>query len=393
MNDKLNFKYIGLFDDLELDDYYKTDSHFMINKIDKVALRLLSGMNNDFDSNYEVINVGTFDGIYKSRIPISIKSDDLNIIKNDAINNSLVYDYVKDIYIDFYDKSKLKGNDKYEMYLGGSTPLVKIYNNDTDNDRELIIFRDSFGSSLARLLVSSYKTITLVDTRYISPKILDNYIVFDNKDVLFIYNTSIINNSYSFSDNYLIYNGSSYYRLGEYFSFINMSQEYEAINPYYLDVSKMRFSYINDNNKSFAYEKASLICYDPDNLFKNLYNTDESSFSLELEINKIENNIYSFSFRDYLFVNKYDLSTSFIESKDSYMTDKLYFPINKVDQLKKMDFVIFVEGAGQVGYEMEYILNYTYDTELISLEKESEYNIVSHSATPDFTLGNTYYYG
>ena len=83
------------------------------------------------------------------------------------------------------------------MYLGGSTPLVKIYNNDTDNDRELIIFRDSFGSSLAPLLVSSYKSITLVDTRYISPKILDNYIVFDNKDVLFIYNTSIINNSYS----------------------------------------------------------------------------------------------------------------------------------------------------------------------------------------------------
>ena len=186
-----------MFDDLELDDYYKTDSHFMINKIDKVALRLLSGMNNDFYSNYEVINVDTFDGIYKSRIPISSKSDDLNIIKNDAINNSLVYDYVKDIYIDFYDKSKLKGNDKYEMYLGGSTPLVKIYNNDTDNDRELIIFRDSFGSSLAPLLVSSYKTITLVDTRYISPKILDNYIVFDNKDVLFIYNTSIINNSYS----------------------------------------------------------------------------------------------------------------------------------------------------------------------------------------------------
>lgn len=197
MHDKLNFKYIRLFDDLELDDYYKTDSHFMINKIDKVALRLLSGMNNDFYSNYEVINVDTFDGIYKSRIPISSKSDDLNIIKNDAINNSLVYDYVKDSYIDFYDKSKLKGNDKYEMYLGGSTPLVKIYNNDTDNDRELIIFRDSFGSSLAPLLVSSYKTITLVDTRYISSKILDNYIVFDNKDVLFIYNTSIINNSYS----------------------------------------------------------------------------------------------------------------------------------------------------------------------------------------------------
>lgn len=83
------------------------------------------------------------------------------------------------------------------MYLGGSNPLISIYNNDTSSDRELVIFRDSFGSSLAPLLVSSYKTITLVDTRYMSPKILGNYIDFNNKDVLFIYNTSIINNSYS----------------------------------------------------------------------------------------------------------------------------------------------------------------------------------------------------
>ena len=71
----------------------------------------------------------------------------------------------------------------------------------------------------------------------------------------------------------------------------------------------------------------------------------------------------------------------------------MYYLYYNSYQLKKMDIVIFVEGAGQVGYEMEYILNYTYETELISLEKESEYNIASYSATPDFTLGNTYYYG
>ena len=197
MYSKLNFRYIDIFNALELDDYYKTDSHFMINKIDKVASRLLSGMNNYNDINYSVENVSGFDGVYKSRVPISGESDELNIIKNDSINNSLVYDYSMSSYINFYDMDKLKSSDKYEMYLGGSTPLIKIYNNLCDNDKELIIFRDSFGSSLAPLLVSSYKTITLVDTRYMSPKILGNYIDFNNKDVLFIYNTSIINNSYS----------------------------------------------------------------------------------------------------------------------------------------------------------------------------------------------------
>ena len=196
MYNKLNFRYIDIFNTLELDDYYKTDSHFMINKIDKVASRLLSGMNNYNDISYDVEKVSTFDGVYKSRVPVSTSTDELNIIKNDGINNSLIYDYSKNSYISFYDLNKLKSNDKYEMYLGGSTPLVNISNDLSDNDRELIIFRDSFGSSLAPLLVSSYKTITLADTRYISPKILGNYIDFNNKDVLFIYNTSIINNSY-----------------------------------------------------------------------------------------------------------------------------------------------------------------------------------------------------
>ena len=73
---------------------------------------------------------------------------------------------------------------------------VNIYN-DNIKDRELIVFRDSFGSSLIPLLVSSYSKITVIDTRYISPKILDNYIDINNQDVLFIYNVSVINNSYS----------------------------------------------------------------------------------------------------------------------------------------------------------------------------------------------------
>ena len=197
MYDKLYMRYIGIFDTLDLDDYYKTDSHFMISKIDKVASRLLSGMDNDFHKNYTIDRVGIFSGVYKSRVPISSSDDGIDVIWNDNIRNSLVYDFEKNSYIEFYDMNKLKSSDKYEIYLGGSSPLVKIYNESASSDKELIMFRDSFGSSLAPLMVSSYKTITLVDTRYMNPSLLGNYIDFNNKDVLFIYNVSLINNSYS----------------------------------------------------------------------------------------------------------------------------------------------------------------------------------------------------
>ena len=72
-----------------------------------------------------------------------------------------------------------------------------LENPENDTGKELIVFRDSFASSLIPLLVEGYDKITLVDTRYISPKILNKYIEFNNQDILFLYSTSIINNSYS----------------------------------------------------------------------------------------------------------------------------------------------------------------------------------------------------
>ena len=56
--------------------------------------------------------------------------------------------------------------------------MLTIYNNLASSDDELIVFRDSYGSSLVPLLISSYKKIIVIDTRYISSNILDNYVEF-----------------------------------------------------------------------------------------------------------------------------------------------------------------------------------------------------------------------
>ena len=65
------------------------------------------------------------------------------------------------------------------------------------SDDELIVFRDSYGSSLVPLLISSYKKIIVIDTRYISSNILDNYVEFKGQDVLFLYSVNTINNSFT----------------------------------------------------------------------------------------------------------------------------------------------------------------------------------------------------
>ena len=45
------------------------------------------------------------------------------------------------------------------------------------------------------LLAEGYAKITLVDIRYISPSVLGQFLTFAQQDVLFLYSTSVLNNS------------------------------------------------------------------------------------------------------------------------------------------------------------------------------------------------------
>ena len=103
-----------------------------------------------------------------------------------------------------YDMEKAYGKDPYEMYLGGSLSLITIDNPNATTDKELIIFRDSFGSSLSPPLIEGYARITVVDIRYVMSSMLGAFVDmrtgekvldFKNADVLFLYSTLVLNNS------------------------------------------------------------------------------------------------------------------------------------------------------------------------------------------------------
>ena len=105
-----------------------------------------------------------------------------------------MYNYEKTRNESVYNMEKWQtSSDKYDVYLSGATPLLTIENKNGPKGKELLLFRDSFGSSITPLLIENYEKITLIDSRYISTKILDNYINFKNQDVLFLYSTLIVN--------------------------------------------------------------------------------------------------------------------------------------------------------------------------------------------------------
>lgn len=194
----LNLTYIDLFDTLTLDDYFTTDPHWRQEKLDGVLNKLndVMSFNPQSITEYYKEEFKNFHGAYYGQSAQKFDSETLYFLSLDLFNNVEVKNYEKineKHYV--YSRDDLLGMDPYDVYLGGASPLMTLKNPNATSDKEIIIFRDSFGSSLSPLLIASYETITLVDTRYIGFEYLDEFIDFKDQDILFLYSTLVVNNS------------------------------------------------------------------------------------------------------------------------------------------------------------------------------------------------------
>lgn len=194
-----NMKYINLFESLTIEDYYKTDIHWRQEKIIKIADFLLKELGNSSrasNAEYIVHKLYPFYGSYYGHAALKTEPDTMVYLTNRIIENAVVYDYQLNTFSEVYAADLFNGMDSYDVFLSGAKPLITIYNENCKNNKELLLFRDSFGSSIAPLMLEGYSKVTLVDLRYISTDLLGNYIDFSqDQDVLFLYNTQIINNS------------------------------------------------------------------------------------------------------------------------------------------------------------------------------------------------------
>lgn len=197
MKDNTNFaEFIDIRDLLSAEDYYLTDTHWKQEMITDVADRLADKMGVVLDKNYKTNTLDReFDGVYYGQAALPVQKDTLKYLTSDIIDSCIVTNGEIGQKMSMYDFEKAYGKDAYETFLSGSLSLITIENPNATTDKELVVFRDSFGSSLVPLLASGYKSITVVDIRYIASIVLGRYIDFENKDVLFVYSTLVLNNS------------------------------------------------------------------------------------------------------------------------------------------------------------------------------------------------------
>ncbi len=189
-------EYIPLEEVLSLENYYATDLHWKQETLEGVADTLAGGMGISLSFPYDVGEVDApFYGVYYGQASLPLKPDKLKYLYGPLTEKLIVtcYDSGKPEKIPLYDMEKAYGRDAYEMFLSGSKALLTIENPESKNDRELVMFRDSFGSSLAPLLAEGYKKITLVDIRYISMERIGEFVDFEGADVLFLYHLQVLN--------------------------------------------------------------------------------------------------------------------------------------------------------------------------------------------------------
>lgn len=189
-------EYLDIFSELSLEDYYYTDQHWRQERIQGVVQKLAQGMQVSLKDSYreKILDV-PFYGAYVGQSALSAEPDRIHYLTSDLMEKCMVTSYdsgsAKPGFL--YDMEKAEGKDPYEMFLSGADALLTIENPDAETDRELILFRDSFGSSLAPLLISGYGKITLVDLRYIRNDLVGKFTEFQNADVLFLYSTLVLN--------------------------------------------------------------------------------------------------------------------------------------------------------------------------------------------------------
>lgn len=184
-------KYIEISDLLDASDYYMTDSHWKQEEIVDVAERLATKMGVDITKDFEKRQLeNPFYGVYYGQSALMHEADDITYLTNDVLERVTVEGANA-----VYDMDKVKGKDPYEVFLSGNQPIVTIRDEQNESGKRLIVFRDSFGSSIAPLLMSGYSELVLVDLRYISSDMIAQYVDFEQADVLYLYSTMMLNQS------------------------------------------------------------------------------------------------------------------------------------------------------------------------------------------------------
>ena len=190
-------QYADIAPGLSLADYYRTDPHWRQECLISTAQTLAQAMGVPPVGDLQENTVDApFYGAYAEKAEEPLAADTLRYLTGEVLDACTVYDYETERQETLYDLSAVETDTPYDLYLQGSRSLLRIDSPLAATDKTLVVFRDSFGSSLIPLLAESYRTVYAVDIRYLSSDLLGRFVDFPaDADVLLLYSTTVLHNS------------------------------------------------------------------------------------------------------------------------------------------------------------------------------------------------------
>lgn len=176
--------------------YYKTDHHWTSLGAYYAYEELCEKLGLDkknLDDYIEVLATDEFYGTLYSKGLFKVKKGDdiyVYINKDEKDESIITYTEEKKKSASFYDTDKLKEKNKYDLFLDGNHPIVEIENVNVNNDKKLLMIKDSYANSFVEFLTPFFSEIVMLDPRYYYDDIEE--LISEKKftDIIYLYNSN-----------------------------------------------------------------------------------------------------------------------------------------------------------------------------------------------------------
>lgn len=139
----------------------------------------------------------SFLGTLYSKVNMVTSYDTIDLYHLEGMEYEVVYN-MQDMEDTLYMRKYLDEKDKYSVYLGGNNAMVEV-NTNVDNDRVLLIIKDSYAHCFAPFAVNHFAKTVMIDFRYLKmplSQVIEEYGV---TDILVLYNTIHFSNDTNMS--------------------------------------------------------------------------------------------------------------------------------------------------------------------------------------------------
>lgn len=182
-----NINLIKIFESTNENTYYKTDHHWTSFGSYLAYVEYVKSINLEpieLSNLKEVVVPNFFGTFYSKAKPFNGVSD--NLVYYDIDNIKLQIDDKE--YNTLYDLDKLETRDKYSVFLYGNNPLTVVKNTKLNNNKKLLVFKDSYANCMVPFLTSNFEEIHVIDLRSFGPKVSEYLKENDFDEILILYN-------------------------------------------------------------------------------------------------------------------------------------------------------------------------------------------------------------